>query len=169
MANTINYFSRKYGKALSRSLGMEKEDIENDMREQIWKGLLTHKKSGKANLKTYLNTLITNRFNTLLERSGKRKYNAVEYHAQVFDTAGVDNEYTETDETPESLLIVREEMMQDHFKLSGIERKVYIDIKLGASLQEMEKRHGITREQLITIVKRIDILVNQDSDDEHAD
>ena len=161
MESTINYFIGKYGSALDRALGMEKDDIVNDMREQIWKGLLTHKVSGTANRKTYMNKLVTNRFNTLLERSRKKKYTSLEYHSDVWETGGGDPEYTETEETPESLLLLREAVMQDCFHMSDTEQEIYMYLKMGASLREMEKQQSMTRQELIAIIGRIDSLLTR--------
>lgn len=131
----------------------------NDMREVIWKGLLTHDSKKGANINTYLDVLIERRFNTLLDRTIKKKYSMLDHYADVWSTTGIDRELLETDETPESVFSIRETMMQEHYSLTQFERQVYGDLIYGRSLEEMEKRHRATRVKVISAINRIDRLI----------
>lgn len=159
LRDVINYYVGKYGRTLERKLGLRKEDLMNDMREQIWKGLLTHDPKKSAARKSYIYGLIKNRFNTLLERSNKRKYNSVEYFADIWATTGIAREYRETDETPETVFELREAMMRETYSLTAFERVVYFDLVCGRSLAEMAKRHQVDRVIVISAVNRIDRLL----------
>lgn len=146
----------KFGATIERRLGLTEDDLMNDMREQIWKGLLTHKTSGDANLKTYLNTIIKNRFLVLYDRSTLRKYNSVEYYADAFSATGASKEYSETEETGETLLERRQEFIRDLVTLSEKDRTIFKDLILGFNLNEMVKRNKMQLTEVIGAIKRID-------------
>lgn len=151
----------KFGATIERKLGLTEDDLMNDMREQIWKGLLTHKKSGQANLKTYLNTIIKNRFLVLYDRSTLRKYNSVEYYADAFSATGVNKEFSETEETGESLLQKRQEFMRDLVVLSDRDRSIFRDLILGFNLNEMVKRNKAPITEVVGAIKRIDDIIRK--------
>lgn len=153
---TVSIYTDKFGATLERKLGLTEDDLRNDMREQIWKGLLSHDKNGQANLKTYLNTIIKNRFLVLYDRSTLRKYNSIDYYADAFSATGVTSDYTETDETSESLFEKRQEFMRDLIILSEKDRTVFKDLILGFSLSEMVKRNNMPLNEVIGAIKRID-------------
>lgn len=146
----------KFGDTIERKLGMTEDDLLNDMREQIWKGLLTHKKSGQANLKTYLNTIIKNRFLLLYNRSTLKKYNSVDYYAAPHGASGIDSEYTETEETGETLMEKRQEFMRNLVLLSNRDREVLKDLALGYGLDEMVERTGLSRVEVTSSINRIE-------------
>ncbi len=155
-----DYFS-EYGATIERKLGLTKDDIINDMREQIWKGLLTHNhkesaKCGQANLKTYLNLLIKNRFLLLYNRSTLKKYNSIDYYSDAFNATGISSEYSETEESGETLLEKRQELMKSLVLLSQKDRNIFKDLALGYNLSEMVERNKMPITEVIGSIKRID-------------
>lgn len=155
MSSTMSFYLNKYGMNIERRLGLTKDDLENDAREQIWKGLLTYSPCGGANLKTYLNNLLRNRFNTLLERSRKKKNNMVDYYSDAWSTPGIDPEHTETDETPETIMAERETLINLSYQLNGLELAIHGDIMFGRNIAEMEKRHKASRVAISAAIQKI--------------
>jgi DNA-directed RNA polymerase specialized sigma24 family protein len=149
----------KFSATIERKLGLTKDDLLNDMREQIWKGLLTHKKDGAANLKTYLNTLIKNRFLVLYDRSTLRKYNSVDYYADAFSASTANKEFLETEETGETLFARRQECMRDIGTLSKKDQKILGDLYLGFNIGELMKRNNMLRTEVTAAIKRIDSII----------
>jgi DNA-directed RNA polymerase specialized sigma24 family protein len=159
LKDTVKHYVQKYGKTLERKLGLTKDDLLNDMREQIWKGLLTHNPNGRANLKTYLNKLITNRFGVLYKRSTIQKYNTIQYYADVFTTSGIDEESLITEETGETVFERRQIVMQDQARLSKTDRLIYESLILGRNLEEMTQVHKLPRSMVIRAINRIDTMI----------
>lgn len=151
----------KFGATIERKLGLTEDDLMNDMREQVWKGLLTHKGNGLANLKTYLNTIIKNRFLLLYNRSTLKKYNSVDYYADAFSATGVGKEYAETEETGETLFEKRQEFMKNLVMLSTRDREIFKDLILGFNLSEMVERNKMHLSEVIGSIKRIDETVRK--------
>lgn len=165
MENVVNVTSsiyiQRYGAMFERKLGLTEDDLMNDIREQVWKGLLTHKKDGDANLKTYINTIIKNRFLVLYDRSLTTKYNSLDYYADAFSATGVNKDFVETEENGESLLEKRQEFMKDLVLLSEKDRIVFKDLILGFNLNEMVKRNKMPLTEIVGSIKRIDEVIRK--------
>ena len=159
LRDTVKYYVNKYGDTFERRLGLMADDLVNDMREQIWKGILTFKKRGAANFKTYLNNIIKNRFLVLLKRSSIKKNSSVDYFADVFAASGIDRAYVEAEDTSETLLQRRQELQADLAGLPESYGKILADLLAGYSLADMEKRHDMTRPEVTTAVNAIHILI----------
>lgn len=159
LKDTVKYFIGSFGKTFERKLGLTKDDLLNDVREQIWKGLLTHKSDGKANLKTYLNKLIKNRFGVLHKRSTIKKYNSVDYYGDVFATTGIDEERLVTEETGESIFEQRQVIMQELGALSVSDRFIYADLIMGRSLDEITTLRKLPKIQVIATINKIDVMI----------
>lgn len=161
IGGSVDHYWKKYGQTIERRLGFQKDDIMNLMREEIWKGLITFRSNGKANIITYLNTLIRNRFNTLLDRTRKMKFSSVEYFGNVWSAPGVTEEMVETSHTPEALLVLRESVLQEHFALTDFERLIYADLMYGRNLREMVQKHKAPTLNVVAAVLRIDHLTRE--------
>lgn len=151
----ISYNMNKFGPLLERKLGLAPEDLLNDIREQVWKGLITWK-AGLANKKTYLNNLIEKRFLTLLRRSTLKKHNSLDYYAspQNLETVA-EQDSVVTTETGETLYERRQEMMNDLKALTGEERTVYQDLLRGCGIADMVAKHAMPRVQVVKIINSI--------------
>jgi hypothetical protein len=158
LKDTVEYYIKKYGKTFSRRLGLTRSDLLNDVREQIWKGLLTHDPSKPANRKTYMNTLIKNRFGVLLKRAEIKKYKNVTYYADVFTSTGLESEFI-TEETGETVFERRQVIMNDLAMLGDDDRRVYMQLLLGSGMDEMEKATGLPRPKVIGAINRIDTMI----------
>lgn len=158
LASTIRHFIRKYGGTLERKLGLSKEDLENEIRLEIWKGLLTFDPK-KAKLKTYFDRLIKNRFHTLYVRSELGKNNMVDYYADVFGIDRMQESDYITYDTAETFLEHRETVMQGLVDLTDLEFAIVQDIVAGENLQTMSKKHNVRIPTLIGIIGTIDRLV----------
>jgi hypothetical protein len=154
----IASYIRKYGQIFERRLGMTRDDMLNDFREQIWKGLVTYDPAKKANKRTYLNNVMKNRIGVLLRRTSITKYNSIDYYADIWSTPGVESENLETNDTPESIFAYREILMKVNYSLSAFDKLVNADLIEGRSLEEMEKRHRVPRSEIIGAIKRIELL-----------
>lgn len=159
LKDTIKYHIGKYGKTFERKLGLTRDDLINDMREQIWKGLLTHKSDGKANIKTYLNTLIKNRFGVLLKRSSIKKYSSVDYYGDVFATTGIEDEHLVTEETGETIFEKRQVIMQELELLNTNEKFIYADLIMGRGIEEMVKLRTLPKVEVIAAINKISALI----------
>jgi DNA-directed RNA polymerase specialized sigma24 family protein len=163
LKSTVKHFISKYGKTFERRLGYTRDDMMNDMREQIWKGLLTHKPESGANIKTYLNTLIRNRVLVLLKRSKIKKHSSVDYYSDVFASVSVDDEHKMTEENGETLLQKRQDFMLtelEHSVLTTEEQGVYAELLLGRGIDEIMKTKGLQRVVVTAAILRIDVLIN---------
>lgn len=161
LKETLRHFIGKYGKTFERKLGLTRDDLMNDMREQVWKGLLTHSPNGGANLKTWLNKLINNRFLVLLRRSTIQKHNSIDYYGDVFSTTGIDDDSLITEETGETIFEKRQVIMQEIESLSYEDKFIYMDLILGKSLSEMVSQRKIPKMQVISAINRIDDLIKR--------
>lgn len=159
LKTTLKYHIGKYGKTFERKLGLTRDDLMNDMREQVWKGILTHSPSGGANLKTWLNKLISNRFLVLLKRSTIQKHNSIDYYGDVFSTTGIDENHLMTEETGETIFEKRQVIMQELESLSHEDKFIYADLILGRSIDEMVHLRKMQRMQVISAISRIDDLI----------
>lgn len=155
LKKTIRTFMRAYGKTLHNKLGLTQDDIMNDVREQVWKGLVMHSNSKKANRHTYLCNIIENRFLTLYKKSTIPKHNAIQYYADVFSVKDIDTRYTETNMTGLSLIEIREEFMEKLMLLDPAERVVYRCLLVGEGFAEMEKATGLPRTQINKLIAAI--------------
>lgn len=159
LRETVSTYLKKYGHTLDQKLGLTRDDLLNDIREQIWKGLLTHSPSGRANLKTYLNTLIKNRFGVLFKRSKILKNNMVNYYSDVYATTGIEDEHLITEETGETLFMQRQVIMQHQAALCVQDRIIYEELLLGNNLHEIESKLELTRPVIIGAINRIDTII----------
>lgn len=162
LKQTIGFYINRYKKTFDRKLGLTEDDLMNDIREQVWKGLLTWNAKGKANLKTYLNSLISNRFLTLLKKSSIDKYSSLEYYADAYAAASIDPDLTVTEDTGESVFERRQEMLKDKEVLSDDEeQKIFSDLILGYSIPEMMTRHKLARVKVISLINKINKRVTE--------
>ncbi len=156
---TIKHFLKKYGNQFNNKLGLTEDDLMSEVRQEIWKGMLTWKKAGKANVSTYLNALISYRFQELLDMSLAKK-RRVDYYADVFRSVSIDPQQTETHDTGESLFEHRQEIMSDCNALDNpAEQEIYLDLLTGFSIAEMMSRHSLTRVEVVAAVKAINARV----------
>jgi DNA-directed RNA polymerase specialized sigma24 family protein len=163
LSSTIRHYIRKYGATFDRKLGLAKEDLENEIRMEIWKGILSYNKS-KAKLKTYLNRLIHNRFLTLYARSELGKNNMVDYFADVFATERVCESDKVTYENAESILEQRESVMEGLMGLqSELEFAIVRDLIVGETLTSMEQKHKVPRAVVIAAITKIEKLIQGDT------
>ncbi len=161
LRDTINHYIGKYWRTFERRLGITKDDLLNDIREQIWKGVLTHKPNGKANLKTYLNRLINNRFLVLLKKSSIDKNNFLDYYGDLFSSTGIEEETLVTEETGETIFEKRQVIIQDMAALSDADKLVYVDLILGKSIQDIMTERKLPRIQVIGMINRIDEMIKR--------
>lgn len=159
LKDTIKYHLGKYGKTFERKLGLTRDDLLNDMREQIWKGLLTHSPSGGANLKTWLNRLISNRFLVLLKRSTIQKHNSVDYYGDVFSTTGIDDETLMTEETGETIFEKRQIIAQEFESLNKEEKLIYFDMTQGRGLSEMVEKRKMSPLKVTGMINKLSAMI----------
>lgn len=152
---TVEFFVSRYGQVLERKLGYDRTDLESEIREQVWKGLISHDPSKTANLKTYINTLIKNRFKTLYGRSKLDKFSLVDFYADVFNGPAIDSEHTETAETGESLYAMRETILRDLVGLQGKELLIYEDLLLMNNIATMMKKHEMSKPEVVRTINAI--------------
>lgn len=159
----LRYYLKRYSKILGERLGMNEDDIINDVREQIWKALITWKPNGKANKKTYCLSIVSRRFYTLLKKTDAEKNNMVLYYADVFSSveANADTEGAHQD-SGEVLMMRREESLKDLQTLNELEQVVYPALLQGCSVSEIIKRLSATmgltvdRVTVVGVIKAID-------------
>lgn len=159
LKDTIKFWVKKYSNTFLQRLGMSRADIMNDMREQIWKGLLTYDRSKGANVKTYMNHCIENRFKTLADKADTNKFKNLTHYADVYASTGTEEDYV-THDTPETVFEQRETIMIELSRLAlEDERKVYVHLILGDGLDAMEKSTGLPRPVIVGMIKRIDAML----------
>lgn len=156
MKSTVKHYVDKYSKTFERKLGLTKDDLVNDIREQVWKALLTHQENREAGLKTYVTTIIKNRFLVLLDRSNLKKHNSVDYYPNTASLSDVGKEHLETEETGETILEMRQEYVKHLVTLTKLERVIYQDLVLGFTLNEMVRKNKMSLSDVITSIKKID-------------
>jgi DNA-directed RNA polymerase specialized sigma24 family protein len=154
LKQTVDYFLSRYQVILERKLGYDRHDLLNEIREQVWKGLISHDGT-KSNLKTYLNTLIKNRFKTLYGRSTLDKFSLVDYYPDVYSNTNVDPQYTETTETGESIYEMRQTVLQDLVGLQHRERLIYEDLLCMENISTMMQKHAMTKIEVIGTINTI--------------
>lgn len=150
-----------YAVTLENRLGLTKDDLLNDIREQLWKALITFNPHGGANLSTYCRRLIENRFGVLLKQAGRHKYTSVEYHANVFSSGIINEDQLVSEETGETIFERRHEFMKDLAHLNESDRILYSAIEQGHGLSELSKLTGKTVVEVTAAVKRIEILIRK--------
>jgi hypothetical protein len=111
VASDIEIWIKRYSETFVRKLGLSEDDLLNDIREQVWKALLTFNPTGGANFKTYVKRLIDYRFQTLLAKSSRKKYSCTDYFSDDF-TGLTENAYV-TEETGETLFELRSHHMKN--------------------------------------------------------
>lgn len=151
--DTIKFHLNKYSRALGEKLGMDEDDIRSDVREQVWKGLLSHDKTKPASLKTYLSFIISNRFKTLARRTSLKKHNCVQYYADVYSASGIDEADLVENTTGEALLEARQQLAIYLSLMNELDREVYGFLVQGYSLDEMV--HSYNRAHKGTPVTRV--------------
>jgi DNA-directed RNA polymerase specialized sigma24 family protein len=167
---TISHFIRKYEDRLTYKLGIDRDDLMNDIRMQIWKGLISWSPDKKAKRYTYLSSIIEKRFRTLIRQAGTVKFSSISYYADPFTSKAreISEESTTTYESGEELLSRRQEQMQDYCAIDDVEpanaeeekaraRKlaIYQDLLQGAKISEMTKKHGVSRTEVVRLVNEI--------------
>lgn len=157
--STIEVFMSRYSKTIGEKLGLDADDLKNDMREQVWKGLITFSKNGKANIRTYLNRLIENRFNLLISKCNIKKYKNIEYFSDIFESGHHTNENFITEETGETLYEKRERFIEFTTRLPHPYKEIYLDLTQGFSINELGKRHSLSRIETIAAINKLDIFL----------
>jgi DNA-directed RNA polymerase specialized sigma24 family protein len=162
LKDTISFWTKKFANTFTRRLGITRADLMNDMREQIWKGLLTYDRSKGANVKTYMNHIIENRFKTLADRCNTPKFKNMAYFADVYASTGTEHLMV-TEDTPETVFEQREELMIRLASLNQFEsdRVVLMHLAMGHGLDDMEEATGLTRPVIVGAIKRIDIMLRE--------
>lgn len=168
MADTIAFHIRKYGATFEEKLGLSQDDLVNDAREQIWKGLLSHDINGAANLKTFLSFILMNRFRDLARKASLPKYNSVQYYADVFLVSASEEGAMLTEETGESIYEARQQLAIYLTLLTEVDREIYTYLLQGYSLAEMVQAHNkahpkspVTRVSIIAGINRVQDAVTQ--------
>lgn len=160
----IDFNIRRYKKTFDSKLGMDENDIRSDIMFQVWKGIVTHKKNKKANLKTYVSTLIANRFKLLAKKSAAKKFSIITYMDSPSDKF-MSTEDIDTFESCETLFDKREQVMRNLGNLSEIEQKVMLDLIGGYNLRQMVERNGMNLPSLIAAIKKIEAQISKRSED----
>lgn len=159
--DTIDVHMHRFGGLIERKLGLTGDDLRNDVREQVWKALLTFRNDGKVKLRTYVNRLIEYRFRVLLKQSGLKKYNSLEYFACVFTSTVVDQDHFVTEETGESFFERRTELKKDLAYLTTPDRAILAGLSLGHSIAELCEMTKRPRPEIIAAIGRIDLLLKK--------
>lgn len=161
LKDTIKFWTKKYSNTFLQRLGMSKADIMNDMREQIWKGLLTYDRSKGANIKTYMNHCIENRFKTLADKADTNKFKNLTHYADVYASTGTEDDYV-THETPEAVFEQRETIMVELRRLiHEDERRIYVHLMLGDGFEAMQASTSLPKYEIVGMIKRIDGLLKR--------
>lgn len=159
LKSTIDFNLIKYGPLIERRKGLDRGDLLSEVRECIWKGLVTFKSNGTANIKTYLNHCVNNRFKTLARLSQTRKATSLDYHENVYETAGVSEEATY--DNGESHYASVEQSERTLVELPAFERMIFGDILQGRTLEEIGTNHTLPRSKVITAVKHIHSVISR--------
>lgn len=149
----------QFGDILNSKLGMNEDDILNDIREQVWKALLNFSPKGGASLKTYTKKLIDNRFKLLLSRSNSKKYSSLDYQADPF--SNIDTDMLITEETGETLYERRLEQYKILSELPQVNSMILQDLISGYDIQEMMRKNNMSRSDIIASINQIDLLVKE--------
>ena len=158
LKNLIDFNIRRYKRTFDSKLGMDENDIKADIMFQVWKGIVTHKKNKKANLKTYVSTLISNRFKLLAKKSSAKKFSIITYMDSPSDKF-MSTEDSDSFESCETLFDKRELMLKNLSNLSELEKKVMLDLIKGYNLGQMVERNGMNLPTLISAIKKIEAQV----------
>lgn len=157
---TITYYVSKYKVSFNVKLGMNEDDIMNDIRLQIYKGLLMRTEGGPANRKTYMDHVIKNRFSTLSQRITRNKYAATEYYG-VVDASVIGDadsqERTVDNNTGEYLLQRRQEFVMNNkvIEHDPLQVKIIQGLLAGLSVSEMAAIHKLPAHMIIAKIKEI--------------
>lgn len=159
LKSTIDHNLHKYGVTIERRMGLMRDDLLAEVRECIWKGIVTFKKTGDANFKTYINSCVNNRFKTLARLSQTKKATSLDYYDDVYDSVGVMESYTlDTGE----IAFERKQKFEKYLNaLSGFERTVLSKMIVGSTLSEIEDKTKAPRSKVIAAVKNVYVVVNQ--------
>lgn len=161
LADTVAFYIRKYGQTFEEKLGLSEDDLLNDAREQIWKGLLSHNVNGAASIKTFLTFIIANRFKTLARKASLGKYNCVQYYADIFGVAGNDESVMMTEETGEAIYEARQQLAVYLTLLTEVDREIYTYLLQGYSLAEMVQAHNAAHAEAPITRVGITIAINR--------
>ena len=165
LSATVKHYIRKYGATLEKKLGLSNDDLENEARFEIWKGLLTYNKS-KAKLKTYLNKLVHNRFMTLYKKSSLPKNNMVDDYADVFASEPEAESEMVTADNAESLMEKREVIADVLDHLDGdLELAVLRGLLMGDSLSAMSRENNVATPLVVMVVNKIVKLMKERRDE----
>lgn len=150
----MNFYLGKFEALIKARLGMERPDIENEMREQIWKGLSSFNKRKPASLKTYLTNIIGNRFKTLAKKAIAKKNGFVDHY---------DDPYSQIpeDEIPsyviDDVVCFRENILDFVSQCKDEEEaSVIIGLYNGRGLDEFQNSTKLSRDQIVSLIKRAD-------------
>lgn len=142
LSETVRFHMRRHATVLEAKLGMMEDDVLNDVREQLWKGLISYDRGGAANQKTFLSFILANRFKTLSRRASLAKYNCVQYYADVFSSAAVNKADMITEETGEAIYEARQQLAVYLTLMNETDREIYAYLLQGYSLGEMVSDHN---------------------------
>lgn len=148
-------YLKKYRAIFERKLGMNDDDILNDLREEVWKALLTFRPEAGVKLTTYVNKLIHNRIYELYKKCTLKKHSHLDYFSDVFSIKTTNNEEFQTDETPQTIFEVRERWKQKLADRSHVDQLVISGVLSGMDLTAMEKKFQIDRVTLTRSIKEI--------------
>ncbi len=121
---------------------------------------MTHNQAtGGANLKTYMNHIIKNRFRTLGDRCKTPKFKNLTHYADVYAVAGAEEQFV-SEETPETLFEQREEIMIQLARLGDFEadKIVLLHLAIGHGIRDMQTATGLSRPVIIGAINRIDAM-----------
>jgi len=159
--DTVEVHLKKCSATLERKLGLMPDDLLNNIRVQIWKALLTYAESNRTRLRTYVNKIIENEFKVLLRRASLKKYNSVEYYADVFTSTGIDQDHFFTEETGETIFERRTEFEKIEAMLSDVDRLILAGLSEGQTIAELTKLTQRSRIEIIGAINRIATVVKE--------
>lgn len=134
----------------------------NEIREKVWRALLTYDPAKKANLHTYVNRVIENYFSWKLRQSSLKKHNSLDYYSDVFTSVapGDPDEFI-TQETGETQFERRHEFMKDLAFLNEADRVILTGLAQGYNMADLVEMSGRPRPEVTAAVNRIAVLIKK--------
>lgn len=182
MQYITNRYINKYNVAVSAALGWTKEDLLQNIRIAMWKGIATFDSSKKFKVETYLSSILENYFNSLAKRcrsSFKHKMIHIDTRHRNQDPKQLDTQMGSTDsnrtetwlreqtyrkqfivdpEQPDALLARAKSARGFMERLTELEALVLEEhVVNGKSIPSLAKDLGKPRNQITRTVKSIRI------------
>lgn len=154
LKKTVDIIVFKHLSYLENTLGYNKDDLLNDIRVAVWKGLLTYDSSKKVLLTTYLVNIINNMVSTLRTRANSNKNTFLRFYADVHDSDVAESDLV-TEETGELIFERRQECLNDLKALSDEDEKIYRALAIGDSISKIMDDNGLKRHEAIGKIKNI--------------